>query len=119
MQETKKEAKRKLPIARGTRVTPHITTGLSKIIITEKDLANITSEHIVILAELHPKHVSKIKKAKGVITEKGHQHTEIATLLRKHAVPTIFNVTNATKLFRNNQIITIHGDKAEIYLGGF
>ena len=119
LSEEKTEAKRKLPIARGTRITPTIGTGLVKVIKLPSDLQAVTEEHIVILSAIKLKHFQKLKKAKGIITESGHPHTEIATILRKHGIPTIFNVKDATKQFKNGHIITIHGDKGEIYSGGF
>lgn len=109
----------KVSAARGTRVTPAIRTGVVKIIQSSTNLETIKHDHIVVLSDLKPKQFKQLKKAKGIISESGRPHTEIATLLRKHGIPTIFNVKNATKQFKNGHIITIHGDKAEIYRGGF
>lgn len=119
LNEEKIETKRRLPIARGLRITPTIGTGLTKVIKGPSDFQGITEEHIVILPNIETKHFQILKKTKGIITESGHPHTEIATLLRKHGIPTIFSVKNATKQFKNGHLITIHGDKGEIYSGGF
>ncbi|MGH7203388.1 MAG: PEP/pyruvate-binding domain-containing protein [Candidatus Levyibacteriota bacterium] len=119
LSEHKAETNPKLPIARGTRVTSTIGTGITKIIHTPSDFANSTEQHILIVKEARTQDFPKLKKAKGVISESGHTHTEIATLLRSYGIPTVFNVKDATKQFRTGHLITVHGDKGEIYRGGF
>ncbi|MGI8419820.1 MAG: PEP/pyruvate-binding domain-containing protein [Candidatus Levyibacteriota bacterium] len=119
LSERKPEKNPKLPIARGTRVTSTIGTGITKVVHAQSDFPDSTEQHILIVKEARTQDFPKLKKAKGIISESGHTHTEIAMLLREHGIPTVFNVKNATKTFKNDHIITIHGDKGEIYQGGF
>jgi pyruvate,water dikinase len=119
LSEEKPETPHKVAIAHGTRITPTIGTGITKVIHTSSDLLGVNEQHILIVKDLKPQDFPKLKKAKGIIAETGHTHTEIATLLRKQGIPTVFNVKNATKKFRNGHLITVHGDKGEIYKGGF
>lgn len=117
--QQKSEKKTRLPIARGKGITAMIATGTAKIIHTLTDLQNIKSHDVLVFSEITPKQIALLKKARAVIVQKGHQHTEVATLLRKNAIPAIFQVTPAIKQIKSGQVITVNGVKGEIYRGGF
>lgn len=116
--QTKVEKKRKLPIARGKGITTTIGTGITNIIQSLNDLHTVKEHDVIVIAEIKPIHLPYIKNIRGLLVEKGHQHTEVATRLRHQGIPTIFNVKDATKHLRSGNVITVHAGKGEIYGGG-
>ncbi len=116
--KTKKELKKKLAAARGISITKTIGSGPVTIIQHEHDLDKI-HEHIVVVSTIKKEQLNKLKKAKGIIAERGDTHSEVSVLIRELGIPTIYGVTNATKKLKNGYVITIHAGKGEVYLGGF
>jgi pyruvate, water dikinase len=113
-----KETKRKLPIARGSGITKTIGTGVVTIIRVPEDLEKTKSHDIIVVSKIENKHIPHLKKARGVILD-SHPHRETVILLQNLGIPAIGNVKHIEKHFRNGKVVTIHGEKGEIYLGGF
>jgi len=113
-----KEKKRKLSIARGLGITKTIGTGVVTIISSPEELRRINPHDVVIVPRIEAKHIPHLKKARGIILE-SYPNNEIAILLQHQGIPAISNVKHVSKHFHNGNIITIHGEKGEIYLGGF
>jgi pyruvate, water dikinase len=114
----KPERKKKLAHTRGHAITPAIGSGIVHIILEDKDLAKVTTHDIVVIETIHKSHIKHLKKARGVIAEKGERHSEVSVLMRQIGIPTLYGVKNATKRFKNGHVITIHGGKSEVYIGG-
>jgi len=111
------ETKRKLPIARGKCLTPLIGTGVIHIINSDAELNTIKEHDIVIMTQASQSHLKQLKKARGVIIS-SHPHPALSIILRQHGIPAMINVTSIKNL-RNGQVVTLHADKGEIYLGGY
>jgi len=111
------EIPRKLPIARGKGVTSIIGTGIVTRINSHTSLPNLTSHTILVVPNITPNQIKKLKKIKGLIIE-DFANSESANHMRHLGIPAICNVKNATKTFRNGNVITINGAKGEIYRGG-
>src|SRR6266568_3735721 len=110
----KTEKIRKIPLARGKGITSYIGTGIANVINTQTNLQKIHEHDVLIISEMHPKQIEKLKKIRGIIIE-NHPHAATAVLLKKHGIPAICNVKHATKRFSNGHVITIDGEKGEIY----
>lgn len=117
--KAKHEKVKKHSLARGFGITKTIGSGVVHIIHEPEDFTYLKAHHIVVLEEIKPEHIARLKKVRGVIAEKGEKHSATNVLLREHAIPTLIDVKFAKKGLRNGQIITIHAGKGEIYKGGF
>ncbi len=115
--KVKTESKKKLAASRGISITKTIGTGPVTIIHHDNDLDK-SAEHIVVISSVAKSHVNKLKRAKGLITEKGKVQSEVSTLIKALGIPTIYGVKDATKKFKSEHVITIHAGKGEIYIGG-
>lgn len=113
-----KNVKRKLPLARGKGVTKTIGTGVVHIIDSLQDLSWIKSHDVVVVSHLEAKHLPHFRKVQGVIVETQPFTNEVVIVLKQHGIPTIINVKQAKKRFQNGYVITVNGEKGEIYLGG-
>lgn len=113
------EKKSKLPIARGKSTAAIIKTGPIKIIHSFADLQKINSHDVIVMKEITSKLIKQAKKAKAVIITSAHPSKETVSILKHYGIPTIFLSNYSPTLFRNGHHITIHGEKGEIYEGGF
>jgi len=107
----------KLPLARGKGVTSFIKTGIVHIIDTEADLGHISEHDIIVMSHPVVNDLKKLKKARGVIIT-FLPPTHFSTTLRQHYISALISPNQKMHPFRNGQVITIHGGKGEIYLGG-
>ncbi len=114
---SKPQKQTKLPIARGKGLTPAIGTGTITILSNQTGYPPLSAHAVVVMPDLNTKQLEKLKKIRGIIIE-NHPHLETITLLRRQGIPAVSNIKNATKIFRNGHIITVHGGKGEIYQGG-
>lgn len=117
MPQPKQTTNPKLPIARGKGLTHTIGTG-SVFIVNKPAFLPSDARHIIVMTDITPLEVKKLKKAKGLIIE-NHPHSETIYQIRSQGIPAICNVKQATKRFRNGHVVSIHGKKGEIYQGGF
>jgi pyruvate,water dikinase len=114
----KTEPTNKLPLARGKGLTSRIGTGRIHIFSTDK-LHEISSHDIVIVSHLPANKVKEFKNVRGIIIESNTLPPETIILLKQFGIPTVSNVTNASRKFHNGSIVTIHSAKGEIHKGGY
>ena len=117
--KNKPESRKKLAIARGISITKTIGSGPVTIIHHENELEKAKNDSVIVITAIQKNQIEQLKKAKGIITEKGELHSEISALIRQLGIPTIYGVTDATKRLKHGHVVTIHAGKGEIYLGGF
>lgn len=115
--QNKPMGKKKIPISRGKGIIPTIGTGVIRI-LNGTNSQSINTHDILFVTEVNIKLAPKLKNIRGVVAEKNPSHAEIA-FLRQYGIPTISGIKHTSRRFQNGKIITIHGGKGEIYLGGF
>lgn len=101
----------------GSPASPGMVTGPVKIIYSPKEINQIKKGDILVAPQTNPDYVPAMKKAAAIITEKGGRTSHAAIVSRELGIPAIVGVEKATKLLKNDQIVTVNGLKGEIYLG--
>ncbi|MDZ4228557.1 MAG: PEP/pyruvate-binding domain-containing protein [Candidatus Levybacteria bacterium] len=116
--EVQKKSKQKVLI-KGIPINPGIVTGRVKILHNKYGVIDIKKEDIVVLSRLDPSIFERMKNAKAVIIDSISPNSLNKTLYRKNfQIPTIEGTGNATKMFRNGNVVTVNGTSGEIYSGG-
>jgi len=113
----KLEIKRK-PILKGLAASPGIAFGPIQIVKSAKDISKVDPGEILVTSMTSPDFVPAMKKAVAIVTDKGGQTSHAAIVSRELGVPCVVGTKNATQKLKNKQVITVHGGKGEIYLGG-
>lgn len=114
-QNTKKQK----VLIKGRPVNPGIVTGPVKVLHNIYDVAQVEKGEIAILPDLNLAIFKNIKNAKAIITDSILSNSLDKTLYRKDfQIPTIEGTKNATKIFRNGNIVTVNAMSGEIYSGG-
>jgi len=101
----------------GQGIGSAITDGQVRIIESDEDWSNLPAETIVVLEGTNHSMLDKLTKVRGIIAEQAGLTSHAAIIGRELGIPVICNVTNATKLFENDQTVTIDGSTGQICYG--
>lgn len=106
-------------IIKGISINPGIVTGPVKILHNRHNAVEVKRGEIIVLSDLSPAMFKKIKKAKAVIVDSILSNSLNKALFRKNfQIPTVEGARNATRIFRNGNVVTVNGVSGEIYPGG-
>lgn len=113
-----KQLAKEKPILKGQPASPGLGTGPVKKIFSGKEIEKVKKGDILVAPMTSPDFVPAMKKAVGIITDKGGQTSHAAIVSRELGIPCVVGVETATKDLHNDQIITVNGNNGEIYKGG-
>ena len=106
------------PILIGTSASPGMATGPVHIVKSAKEIAKIKAGEILVTSMTTPDFVPAMKKAVGIITDKGGQTSHAAIVSRELGIPCVVGTQKATKILKTGQIVTVGGTQGKIYQGG-
>ncbi len=105
------------PILEGSASSPGIISGKVKVLQSPSENDKVQQGDILVAAMTTPDFVPAMKRAVAIVTDKGGQTSHAAIVSRELGVPCIVGTGNATKLLKNNQIITVDAQKGFVYQG--
>jgi len=105
------------PIVVGDPACPGIGIGRVRIVKSIKDIGKVEQGDILVADMTNPDYVPAMKKAAGIITERGGRTSHAAIVSREFGIPAIVGAAGATRRLSDNQIVTVNGGKGEVYLG--
>lgn len=105
-QEYKLKEKKK-PILSGIAVGNKITSGKVRIIKNVSKINEFQEGEILVTEMTDPDWVPIMKKAKGIITDKGGRTCHAAIISREFGIPCIVGTQNATEVLQTGQQVTI------------
>jgi pyruvate,water dikinase len=94
----------------GTGVSPGIATGLVRVVCTINELSGVREGEIMVTSNTDPGWTPVFPKLKGLITETGGILSHGAVVSREYNIPAVTAVTDATKILRTGQKVTIDGN---------
>jgi pyruvate,water dikinase len=106
-----------LPILIGAPASPGIAFGPVKILTSPKEIEKIKIGDILIATQTNPDYVPAMKKAAAIVTDKGGRTSHAAIISRELGIPAVVGTEKATKILKNDQIVTVNGQTGEIFLG--
>jgi pyruvate,water dikinase len=74
---------------------------------------------VLVTVMTSPDFVPAMKQVVAIITDRGGQTSHAAIVSRELGIPCVVGTEKATKIFKNGQVVTVNGSKAEIYAGGW
>lgn len=95
-----------------------VAIGKAKVM---KDIENIKSmgglaDSVIVVKNITPDLAIFLKGVIGIIAETGGITSHIASISREMGIPCIINVSDATSLIRNNEIVKIDGNESIVYV---
>lgn len=94
-------------LIRGTAIGSKIASGRVRIIRDAKQMNTFQKGEILVTEITDPDWEPIMKIASAIITEKGGRTSHAAIVSRELGVPCIVGTGNATKILKNNQLITV------------
>jgi len=104
-------------ILQGMPASPGIASGKAKIIHHLKDLDKITKGDILVTEMTNPDMVVTMQKSSAIITDEGGMTSHAAIVSREMGIPCVVGTESATKILKEEMMITIEGNKGKIYEG--
>ncbi|MEK7091068.1 MAG: phosphoenolpyruvate synthase [Patescibacteria group bacterium] len=105
------------PILKGAPASPGIISGPVKIILDIKNIGQVKKGDIMVTDMTTPDFVPAMKRAAGIITNRGGLTSHAAIVSRELGVPCIVGTTVATHTLKDGQIVTLNGSTGEIFKG--
>lgn len=104
-------------ILAGAPASPGTAFGTVSRILSLGNLDQVKSGDILVTDMTSPDFVPAMKRAAGIITDKGGQTSHAAIVSRELGVPAIVGTKNATKLLKNGDKVTLDGSTGKVYQG--
>jgi len=104
-------------ILTGAPASPGVVSGPVRIVSNIKYLDKVKSGDIMVTDMTTPDFVPAMKRAAGIITNRGGLTSHAAIVSRELGVPCVVGTTTATKLLKDGQTVTLDGHTGEIYKG--
>ena len=104
-------------ITKGLGASPGMASGKVKIIRDTDELDKILLGDILVTVMTTPDMVPAMKRANGIITDEGGVTCHAAIVSRELGIPSVVGTGDATKILKDNSIVTLDGNKGIIYEG--
>jgi pyruvate,water dikinase len=105
-------------ILTGAPASPGLVAGPVRIVDDIKHLDKIKTGDIMVTDMTTPDFVPAMKRAAGIITNRGGLTSHAAIVSRELGVTCIVGTTTATKVLKDGMIVTINGNTGEVFKGG-
>lgn len=107
------------PILHGEAASPGIATGHVVILSSAKEIGKVSTGDVLVTEQTNPDYVPAMKKAVAIVTDMGGRTSHAAIVSRELGIPAVVGTGNATKILRDNMVVTVHGIKGEVFKGAF
>lgn len=103
--------------AKGDPASPGIASGPVRILHSAKEIHTLIAGEILVAEQTNPDFVPAMKKAVGIITERGGRTSHAAIVSRELGIPAVVGTADALKLLKNGMVVTVNGTTGEVYKG--
>lgn len=104
-------------LVRGLNPSPGHATGPVHLILDMKQVSNVRKGEILVTTMTTPDFVPAMKRAAAIITDEGGITCHAAIVSRELGVPCIVGAGNATKILKDNMIVTVDAGAGLVYEG--
>ena len=104
-------------LLKGQGAAPGIASGKVVIIRDVRDVGKVKEGDILVTKMTNPDMVPAMRKVAAIVTDEGGMTCHAAIVSRELGTPAIVGTKNATNLLKNDQLVTVDGEKGHIYEG--
>ena len=101
----------------GLGASPGIAHGPVRIIKSPKEISKVKDGDVLVAVMTNPDFVPAMRRAAAILTDEGGKTSHAAIVSRELGVPAIVGSGNATKILKENEMITIDGFEGKVYEG--
>jgi pyruvate,water dikinase len=113
----RKEHMEKDVLLKGNGVSPGHASGKVKVILKAKDISKFQQGEILVTAMTTPDWVPAMKIAAAIVTDLGGKTCHAAIVSRELGVPCIVGAENATKVLKDEEVVTVDGQRGLVFRG--
>ncbi|MFH0972177.1 MAG: PEP-utilizing enzyme [Candidatus Micrarchaeota archaeon] len=88
--------------------------GKAKIVVSAKDVWKVEVGDVLIARATDPDYVVAMKKAAAIVTDEGGITSHAAVISREMNIPCLVGTKNATKIFKDGQLVEVDANHGEI-----
>jgi pyruvate,water dikinase len=104
-------------LVKGLGASPGIGSGKVKVILGEDEISKVEDGDILVTVMTTPDMVPAMKKSAAIVTDEGGMTCHAAIVSRELGVPAVVGTKNATKVLKDNMIVTVDGERGVVYAG--
>ena len=104
-------------LVEGSPASPGVEAGPVKIVMDASEIGKVETGDILVTEMTTPDFVPAMKRAAGIITDRGGRTAHAAIVSRELGIPCVVGTGNASKVLRNGQIVTVDGYWGRVYDG--
>lgn len=103
----KNSSEKKMPLINGLSIGSKIVTGTARVVKSAQDISRVRDNDIVVTVMTDPDWVPVMKRAAGIITDRGGRTCHAAIVSRELGIAAIVGTKDGTKKIKNGDIITL------------
>ncbi|MBW9223823.1 phosphoenolpyruvate synthase [Methanothermococcus sp. SCGC AD-155-E23] len=104
-------------LLRGIGASPGLASGKVKIIHDIREIEKIEEGDVLVTKMTTPDMVPAMKKASAIVTDDGGLTCHAAIISRELGTPCVVGTQKATKVLKDNMVVTVDGEKGIVYRG--
>lgn len=101
----------------GAAASPGLATGEVKVLQDPSEIDLVLQGDILVAEMTTPDFVPAMKRAAAIVTNRGGRTSHAAIVSRELGIPCVVGTGEATRLLKNEQIITVDGTHGKVYNG--
>ena len=101
----------------GSAAGPGLGSGLVKIILDPARIDDVKKGDVLIAVMTTPDFVPAMKRAAGIVTDKGGRTCHAAIVSRELGIPCVVGASTATTQLISEQLVTVDGWEGKVYEG--
>jgi pyruvate,water dikinase len=103
----------------GSPASPGISQGMVRVIHSPKEIDKVKKGEILVTEMTTPDFVPAMKRAAAIVTDKGGRTCHAAIVSRELGIPCVVGTNEATKVLKNDLVITVYASEGKVYQGAF
>lgn len=104
-------------LVNGLGASPGVATGAVRIVSGGKDLDKVKQGDIMVTVMTMPDMVPGMRRAGAIVTDEGGMACHAAIVSRELGCPAVVGTKRATKVLKEDMIVTVDGSKGLVYEG--
>jgi pyruvate,water dikinase len=101
----------------GSPASPGQESGPVKIIHSPSEIDRVLEGNVLVAEMTTPDFVPAMKRATAIITDRGGRTCHAAIVSRELGIPCVVGTENATKILKQEQIVTVDGSDGKVFEG--
>jgi pyruvate,water dikinase len=106
-----------IAILSGAAASPGVASGPVKIVPDPSMIDKVLNGDILVAEMTTPDFVPAMKRAAGIVTDRGGRTAHAAIVSRELGIPCVVGCEKATAILKDGQIITVDGSNGKVYPG--